>query len=264
MRQIVVGYDGSEGALAALTWAVEEARLARTSLLIVAVHDAPPEDHPLRAHASAPGTDAEAVAARLCDALLHDVVRELGSPAQRLVANCGPDDLLVVGTRGRSPLVGAVLGSVSRACAHAAPCPVVVVREATAHRGPVIVGVDGSEHARRALLVAAEEARLRGVPLKAVNAVFWDALGEEFPAPTLDELADWGRHLVATELERAGVRAEQVVLPGHPADALVRASADASLLVVGSRGRNPIAGLLLGSTSDRCATHANCPTLIVR
>ena len=264
MRQIVVGYDGSSGAHAALAWAVDEARLTGASVLVVAAHDAPPADHPLRAHASAPGTDAEDVAARLCDGVLHDVLREQGKPAHVLVAQCGPEDLLVVGTRGRSPLAGAVLGSVSRACAHAAPCPVVVVRETTAPRGPVLAGVDGSEHARRALRVAAEESRLRGVPLHAVHAVFWDPLGEEFPAPTLDELASWGRHLLAGELERTGVEAEPVVLPGHPADALIRASAEASLLVVGSRGRDPLAGLLLGSTSDRCATHAQCPTLIVR
>ena len=264
MRQIIVGYDGSSESRLALEWAADEARMSRTSLLVVAVHDEPPRGHPLREHASAPGTDAEDVAAHVCDGLLHDVVREHGNPAQRLVAHCSADDLLVVGTRGRSPLVGSVLGSVSRACAHAAPCPVVVVREPARKGAPVVVGVDGSEHARRALLVAAEEARLRDVPLQAVNAVFWDPLGEEFAAPTLDELAGWGRRIVETELERTGVRAEPLVLPGHPSEVLVLASADATLLVVGSRGRNPIAGLLLGSTSDRCATHASCPTLIVR
>jgi nucleotide-binding universal stress UspA family protein len=264
MRQVIVGYDGSSGAVTALEWATQEARLHGTSVLVVTVQDEPPSGLPHHEHTTAPGGDAEEAVARIANGTLHDVIRDHGDPAQRLVASCTPEDLLVVGSRGRNPLLGAVLGSVSRACAHAAPCPVAVVRELPPVDGPVVVGVDSSEHARRALLRGAEEARLRGVPLHAVHAVYWDPLGAEMVAPTSAELVDWGRHLVETEIELTGVRADPVVVPGHASDALVRVSAQASLLVVGSRGRNPLAGLLLGSTSDHCTVHAACPTLIVR
>jgi nucleotide-binding universal stress UspA family protein len=53
-------------------------------------------------------------------------------------------------------------------------------------------------------------------------------------------------------------------VPGHAGDVLVRHSTHADLLVIGSRGRNQLAMLLLGSTSDHCARHAGCPVMVVR
>ncbi len=270
MQQIIVGYDGSAGARAALVWATEEARLRGLSLLVVTVHDDLPSQVP-PFQADDAGVDAEVVAAEIADGLLHDVVRERGNPAQVLVEACGDDDLLVVGTRGHGSLVAALLGSVSRACLHGAHCPVAVVHATAATpivepgAGPVVVGLDGSDSSRHALLRAAEEARLRDVALRAVHAVRVDpATGRPGMVPTLSELAAWGRELVRTELERAAVTAEAQVAPGHPGGALVRAAEGASLLVVGSRGRNPLAGLLLGSVSDHCAAHSQVPVLVVR
>ena len=109
-----------------------------------------------------------------------------GDAATALVAACTPADLLVVGSRGRGPLGGLVLGSVSQACLAHAPCPVVVVRpqpEQASSRGRVVVGVDGSSHSRQALRVAADEARLRGAVLAVVHAVYWDNSGEELLTP---------------------------------------------------------------------------------
>jgi nucleotide-binding universal stress UspA family protein len=61
-----------------------------------------------------------------------------------------------------------------------------------------------------------------------------------------------------------GVTIEREVVEGSPADVLLRAAADADLLVVGSHGRGGFAGLLLGSVSQQCAHHAPCPVVIVR
>ncbi len=263
MRRIVVGYDGSESAEVALRWAVEEARRRRLSVEVVTVHDDLPAGMPPRREPE-PSPDAERVAAEIADGLLHDVTREHGTPSERLVAACTPDDLLVLGSHGHGPLVGALMGSVSRACLHAAPCPVVVAREPVAPDGPVVVGLDGSAPSREALAFAAEAARLRDVPLEVVHAVAWSPVGAELMTPTPDELAEWGEQLLATELERAGMSAETRVDPGHASEALVRASERASLLVVGSRGHNPLVSLLLGSTSARCAGKAACPVVVVR
>jgi nucleotide-binding universal stress UspA family protein len=62
----------------------------------------------------------------------------------------------------------------------------------------------------------------------------------------------------------ADIRIEQEVVEGHPANALVQAARGEELLVVGSRGRGGFTGLLLGSVSQACAHHTDCPVVIVR
>jgi nucleotide-binding universal stress UspA family protein len=54
------------------------------------------------------------------------------------------------------------------------------------------------------------------------------------------------------------------VIEGHPAPALIEASWGADLLVLGSRGHGEFVGMLLGSVSEHCVTHAHCPVLVVR
>jgi nucleotide-binding universal stress UspA family protein len=61
-----------------------------------------------------------------------------------------------------------------------------------------------------------------------------------------------------------GVTVETSVSEGEPAAALVEAPANADLLVVGSRGHGELAGILLGSVSEYCAAHADCPVVVVR
>jgi nucleotide-binding universal stress UspA family protein len=57
---------------------------------------------------------------------------------------------------------------------------------------------------------------------------------------------------------------ETAVIEGPPAQVLVDMSADADLLVVGSRGRGGFSELLLGSVSQQCVHHARCPVTVVR
>jgi nucleotide-binding universal stress UspA family protein len=271
MRQVVVGFDGSAGAVAALTWGVQEAQLHGVRLVaFAAVDPAPPA--PARQPLTAAGGEA------LLASLREDVQKITagcpavfrhgnGAAAHQLVAACQSEDVLVVGSRGRNPFAGLLLGSVSRACLKVAPCPVVVVRERAEPPGPfgrVIVGVDASEHSRRALRVAAREARVRGSALHAIHAVHWDHLGVELVAPTPRQLLGWGKDLVTGELSDSGLAARPVIVNGHPSDVLVRHSKHADLLVLGSRGHTQVAGMLLGSTSDHCTRHASCPVMVVR
>jgi nucleotide-binding universal stress UspA family protein len=138
----------------------------------------------------------------------------------------------------------------------------------------IVVGVDGSEHAERALNWAIEEAKLRGCRLNLVSA--WHVPSSVYGgvgfAPSLDQSVEATFREVAEEVAKAaadraraaGVEAETTVQHGQAADVLIESAANAELLVVGSRGHGGFAGLLLGSVSAQCAHHALCPLVIVR
>ena len=142
--------------------------------------------------------------------------------------------------------------------------------------GVIVVGVDQSAGAKEALRFALEEARLRSATLRAVHA--WQfgyigATGMEGALPAVGgELHDFrdaaAAALDATLLEAipdAGeVEVERRVVEGAPAAVLVEESWGADLLVVGSRGHGGFAQPLLGSVSQQCAHHAQCPVVIVR
>lgn len=136
--------------------------------------------------------------------------------------------------------------------------------------GRIVVGVDGSEGSRQALLWAAREAALRGSRLEVVHTY---APPQEVAASggattgTFFEATDE----VARELvEGMAVAVEGVEVHTHavesfdPAQTLVEWSAGADMLVVSSRGRGGLRSLLLGSVSHDCAQHATCPVVIVR
>jgi nucleotide-binding universal stress UspA family protein len=135
----------------------------------------------------------------------------------------------------------------------------------------IVVGVDGSEGARRALEFAASEARRKQAHLRIVSA--WHVPTMAYAggvAPPIDpEGFREGAEKVAQEAaakaaEAAGdVEVETIVEEGQPADVLLEAARDAELLVVGSRGLGGFRGLLLGSVSQQCAHHASCPVVIV-
>ena len=135
----------------------------------------------------------------------------------------------------------------------------------------IVVGVDGSSHAQAALRFALAEARLRGATVEAIMAWHLPYYGgvAGMPLPLDSEAIE---ESYRAELERAVARAdtsglatpvERRLVEGTPAGVLLDASKEASLLVVGSRGRGGFVGLLLGSVSHQVAAHARCPVVIV-
>lgn len=259
-ERVIVGVDGSSAAAAALTWAADEARLRNAELVVWTIRQRGESE----AATSAVTEQSSSSYADLTAGYPLDLRQGHGDPATELVAACADADLLVIGSRGRSALAGLLLGSVSKTCLAHAPCPVVVVRpeaNATLDHRRVIVGVDGSLHSRQALCLAAEEARLRDAALHVLHAVFWDKIGTGLIAPTRDQLVGWGRKLVATELAATGTAGRTVIVHGHPAEVLERHSTHADLLVLGSRGHNPLVSMF-GSTSEHCARHAHCPVMV--
>ncbi len=143
--------------------------------------------------------------------------------------------------------------------------------------GRIVVGVDGSEHARRTLQWAVDEARLRKSVVIAVHAytipTFFATpepiLGAppSLPDPSLiDRLEEAAERMLADEIDQVdgdGVTIERRVATGSASDALLQAAREGDLLVVGSRGLGGFKGLLLGSVSQQVVHHAPCPVVIV-
>ena len=133
----------------------------------------------------------------------------------------------------------------------------------------IVVGVDGSEHAVRALRWAAEEARLRDADLAVIHVATHP--GPPPPAPatpeTKAELAQLSRELVIdetlAEVRTEGLAVERLPLVGHPAEELATAAESADLLVVGARGLGGFRGLLLGSVTQHLLAVATCPVAVI-
>lgn len=135
----------------------------------------------------------------------------------------------------------------------------------------VVVGVDGSEGARRALAFAVEEARARREPMLVVHAYAVPAcddgpLGVDTPYdPGLFEDAAAGvvDAAIADAREQGATEVEGRCVEGEAASGLIEQTREGDLLVVGSRGRGGFTGLRLGSVGWRCLQHARCPIALV-
>jgi nucleotide-binding universal stress UspA family protein len=136
----------------------------------------------------------------------------------------------------------------------------------------ILVGVDGSEAAERALARALDLAALCGSELFVVSAE------ERLPAyaVTVGEIQEEERyehryyrriqHEARRQAEEHGVPVRLEVVPGHPAQVLVRVATEhgCDLIVLGHTGHSGLHHLFLGSTADRVVEHARCAVLVVR
>lgn len=281
---VVVGVDGSDSARRALVWATGEARRRKVGLhLVTAFAWAAP--HGRTGLSERYRTElmdragrqvlAEAVAAAKEVAPGLEMTSELvvGPPVAVLGEQARHAQLLVVGSRGLGGVTGLLLGSVAVALAAHASCPMVVVRgedRPDAADLPVGIGVDGSPTSEAALAFAFEAAAVRGVGLVAVHTwadvefrpgmaplVDWSSIAEDEEVVLAERLAGW-----STKYPDVPVR--RVVQRDGAATALVELSRDAQLVVVGSRGRGQLSGLLLGSVSHGVLHRSHCPVAVVR
>ena len=288
---VLVGVDGSAGARVAVDIGAWEAKWRHVPLLLVHGHQNP------LPHTSSGVLPQPAVAAMRDDMRAMLLETESRAHAQQpgvavrstlvtggaggLVEVSRGMSLVVVGSRGTGGFAGLHVGSVASQVSMHSPAPVIVVRpgkdgsHARIGDGPVVVGLDGSQPSFDALGFAFEEANVRGVPLVPLYA--WSqgpnassgyigpiaqgpgrvreeiaqTLVEEFAAPWQEKYPD--------------VRVTPIVrYQAPPAWALIEASRQAGLVVVGSRGRGGFAGLLLGSVGHAVASHAHCPVAVVR
>jgi nucleotide-binding universal stress UspA family protein len=289
---VVVGYDGSPHAAAAVDWAAAEAGRRGVGLHLLYAADYAGVVSPAGAAAWLPDLAVDAAreiteegaerARKTVPNLQVTTDTTIGSVTGSLVDAATDAALLVVGTRGHGELAGALLGSVAFSVSAHSPCPVVVVRgDGTISPGPerpVLVGVDGSPAAEAALAFAADTAHDNGAPLviagvwqvaaaETWEAAYWSSVE---PTRTPAEAARRAADEVVAQAERAarekhpGLTTSTEVLSGPVGRSLADQGAGAGLLVVGARGRGGFTGLLLGSVSRAVIHRASCPVAVVR
>ncbi|MDI3313391.1 MAG: universal stress protein [Mycobacterium sp.] len=132
----------------------------------------------------------------------------------------------------------------------------------------IVVGIDASAHSIAALRWAMQHAAGRQ-DAEVITVLAWQMPLVSNPAAfDREELQRTYEKLLAEtvgeELPSPGLPVGRCVVLGDPIKVLVEASRDAQLLVVGSRGRSPFAGLILGSVSQACAARAACPVVVVK
>ncbi len=135
--------------------------------------------------------------------------------------------------------------------------------------GPIIVGVDGSANAERALAVAARLGVALGVEVRAVHALGMMTTIDGHKVPSHDHRSEiercldeqWCAPLVAID----GLRWSAELRDGNPAEVLLHLASDigAGMIVVGARGVGGDPDLMLGSTSHHVVHHGVCPTVVV-
>ncbi|ANI38410.1 universal stress protein [Mycolicibacterium vaccae] len=264
---VVVGIDGTASSLAAVRWAVEDARIHHASLTLVHADEGAGTGgaDTVLAEATAVAQDAAGIDAPRVERRLLN-----GKPVAELVAVSRQAKLMVVGSRGRT---GRLAGSVGVGLLHHARCPVAVVHEDVPTRQgpgrrPVLVGIDGSRTSLGAAAIAFDEASRRSADLLALHVCKdSEAPGDhglQSSAAAQDAEAFLRLTLLDLQHRYPEVAVHPLVRFESPARQLLIQSERSQLVVVGSHGRGAVAGTLLGSVGAAVAQGSRVPVIVAR
>ncbi|MGW3151830.1 universal stress protein [Streptomyces sp. NPDC001177] len=283
--QIVVGIDGSESSLRAVDWAADEAALRGAALRLVHAslwerYEVAPLAYDLgkwsgEVVAGDIGDTAEGRAHRRQPGIKVTTDAPSEAPEHALVRESRTALAVVLGCRGRSGMAETLLGSVGVMVAGHAHCPVIVLRgshdnqaRSGAH-GRIVLGVGGKPTGSAATRFAAEEALLRGAELEVVRAWHRPAHAPMGHPLIVGEPAHLQEQQAAEALEEAlrlvpaDLRVRRHTVEARARDALLAASREADLLVVGARRRHGRFGLQFGRVAHGVLHHAACPVAVV-
>ncbi|MFJ2552637.1 universal stress protein [Microbacterium sp. NPDC087591] len=238
----VLGLKGTDAEDAATTWA--DSRGAEAGVPVVHVHVTAGDD---------------AARDRLNPATRIDAVLPPGSVAEELARFVDDDDVLVISTGKTGFIHSRVFGTTGLRIAAAVRCPVAVIPQVDLRfRSGIIAGVKNDDLLESVIRVASEEASRTGEPLHLVHSSFSGFVPA--PADTRPTAMEQARALMERLAPETTPRTRQSARP--PAEALLDASRNAALLVVGA-GRGHRSGHGLGSVVQDILLNINAPVIIV-
>ncbi len=297
-ERVLVAVDGSENARNAAGLAIDLAKRFSAALFVLHVI---PNSVPVEivlSNTESPERLKELVdlAKKNGEKLIHDIVSEArkrevktrGEIIQNVpsvvktVSEYAAEwkiDLITVGSRGLGGFRRMLLGSVSSGLVTHAPCSVLVVRLSSSEEQPrfrrILVAVDGSKYAQKAVRAAIGIANTLRAQLTALNVMTlpWMA---SFNAPLpLDKIYEGLREAgervtrgAALEAEKEGIWMKQVVSEGISSTVQTitgyATKENIDLIVLGTRGLGGFRRLLLGSVASGVVNHAQSSVLVVR
>lgn len=285
-KAILVGVDGSDAGYKAVWWAANYAHHAGLTLHIVSAYTLPSysavsfdatfttigQDGGARRDAQEILARAKAIATK--QGVEATTLIVTGEPSAVFVELSRNYNMVVIGNRGKGGLAERLLGTTSSSLPAYAYCPIVVVPYTDDDGNKVhlnnqitrvVVGADESKWGLKALDTAAEFAASWGAKLTVISAVpLLGALNENEMKSVLDSYADdLHTRLEPLRVKYPALEVEEKVAPGSAVTSLEDSLPDQDIVVVGSRGRGGLTGLLFGSVSQALLQHSPKPVYVV-
>jgi nucleotide-binding universal stress UspA family protein len=265
---VVVGIDGSQAAIQAAEWAVDEAISREIPLRLVEVIPEQVEPAPLASVGNVRmeleyGETALRIASAAVEATGKPVKVETvilqGNPVATLIAESRVAEMICVGSVGIGRFARALLGSTATELAEAAHCPVAIVRTQQSQLKPdsalIVVAINDSPDNDDVVEHAMAEAKLRHAPVLAVGVLRKDS--GDMPSDELDQRVEcWGRRHPGVKIYAGATRADIE-------DFLAVMDRTIQLAVIGSTDADQVARLI-GPHRHPILGHAECSVLIVR
>lgn len=257
MEHVLLGFDGSEAAVAALTWVAQRARQTSSHVTLTSVVELFESERELE-RVSREGAD---MLRRLAPSAEVETKVLRGWMPEALLEGDRTADLVVVGSHLYAPVRSTLRGWVPLRVSVKSVVPSCIVPAGWEDRpGPIIVGYDDDGSADAALRFAASEASRSGRTLFIVHARPNTMLHPRDQAER-EAVADGAARTVANTYP--GVAIEQIVMADEPAMVLETLAREASLVVIGSHRHGVLAGGLLGTIGWYVVGSMTAPLCIV-
>jgi len=278
-KKILIPTDGSDNTRAAISFALDMAKITRAVVTAMCVNDT--SNNAITGNYTA--SDVVSPLYQECMIAVKNVVdqgEKMGVDVKPLVVNGIPTreivdasrnyDLIVMGTAARTGVSLLLLGSVAQKVIRFSSCPVLVISSVhpaglKCHR--IMIPTDGNDNTRTAIRYGLEMAGIFNAEVTALSvssgkssppALTEDV--EHFPPEVGHKAVDY----VVNEGRKLGIAVKPAIVTGSPANEIIKASSQQDLIVMGTNGHTGLDYLRLGSVAEKTVRHARCPVLVVR